>query len=232
MAKYPSMPLFPDAWIADTQHLTNEEQGVYFRLVMFAWRTPSCALPDDDRRLAMMVSLTQKNVEQKSRAGKASARAKALKKQETQQTAVSTARQHPEPEPEPHDDENKSSSSGVGETLKDDLEKILAAVGHSIIPPLDWRDEGLDWVRRWQSAGLTADQMVQAAKDHRQNVEEPPFSPRGLDKAMRRALGQPVPISRGSDEDRATIMKLLGSQVLSVRQMGEKLAKNRGLAIH
>jgi len=171
-------------------------------------------------------------VEQKSRAGKASARAKALKKQETQQTAVSTARQHPEPEPEPHDDENKSSSSGVGETLKDDLEKILAAVGHSIIPPLDWRDEGLDWVRRWQSAGLTADQMVQAAKDHRQNVEEPPFSPRGLDKAMRRALGQPVPISRGSDEDRATIMKLLGSQVLSVRQMGEKLAKNRGLAIH
>jgi len=52
MAKYPSMPLFPDAWIADTQHLTNEEQGVYFRLVMFAWRTPSCALPDDDRRLA------------------------------------------------------------------------------------------------------------------------------------------------------------------------------------
>ncbi|MDL2408737.1 DUF1376 domain-containing protein [Rhizobium calliandrae] len=60
MAQYPSLPLFTDAYIADTQHLTNEEHGVYLRLLMFAWRTAECGLPDDDRRLALMVGVTPK----------------------------------------------------------------------------------------------------------------------------------------------------------------------------
>lgn len=58
MADFPSIPFFTDAYIADTQHLTNEEHGVYLRLLMFAWRTPGCCLPDDDRRLAIMVGVT------------------------------------------------------------------------------------------------------------------------------------------------------------------------------
>ena len=58
MAKYPAMPLWTDSYIADTQHLTNEEHGIYFRLLMFAWRTPECSLPNDDKRLALMVGLT------------------------------------------------------------------------------------------------------------------------------------------------------------------------------
>lgn len=60
MAEFPSLPLFTDAYIADTQHLTNEEHGVYLRLLMFAWRSPDCALPEDDRRLAIMVGVTAK----------------------------------------------------------------------------------------------------------------------------------------------------------------------------
>lgn len=58
MADYPAMPLFTDAYIADTQHLTNEEHGIYLRLLMFSWRTQDCALPNDDKRLATMVGLT------------------------------------------------------------------------------------------------------------------------------------------------------------------------------
>lgn len=60
MAEFPSLPLFTDAYIADTQHLTNEEHGVYLRLLMFAWRSPNCALPADDRRLSIMVGVTPK----------------------------------------------------------------------------------------------------------------------------------------------------------------------------
>jgi uncharacterized protein YdaU (DUF1376 family) len=52
------MPLWTDAYIGDTQHLTNEEHGVYLRLLMFAWRSPDCSLPNDDKRLAIMVGVT------------------------------------------------------------------------------------------------------------------------------------------------------------------------------
>ena len=60
MADHPYLPLWTDAYIADTAHLTNEEHGVYLRLLMFAWRSPTCALPDDDARLALMVGVSRK----------------------------------------------------------------------------------------------------------------------------------------------------------------------------
>lgn len=60
MADFPALPLWTDAYLADTAHLTNEEHGVYLRLLMFAWRTPHCSLPDDDKRLAIMVGVTPK----------------------------------------------------------------------------------------------------------------------------------------------------------------------------
>lgn len=60
MAEYPAIPLWTDAYIADTTHLTNEEHGVYLRLLMFAWRSENCALPDNDKRLALMVGLSPK----------------------------------------------------------------------------------------------------------------------------------------------------------------------------
>lgn len=51
MSAFPSLPLFTDAFIADTVHLNAQETGAYLMLLMVAWRTPECRLPDDDARL-------------------------------------------------------------------------------------------------------------------------------------------------------------------------------------
>jgi uncharacterized protein YdaU (DUF1376 family) len=52
MAEFPAMPLWTDAYLGDTTHLNALEHGAYLLLLMTAWRTGDCALPDDDRLLA------------------------------------------------------------------------------------------------------------------------------------------------------------------------------------
>jgi uncharacterized protein YdaU (DUF1376 family) len=52
MAQLPSLPLFTDAFIADTLDLDAEVTGAYLMLLMVAWRSPDCELPDDDDKLA------------------------------------------------------------------------------------------------------------------------------------------------------------------------------------
>lgn len=52
MSAFPTLPLFTDAFIADTGHLSATETGAYLMLLMVAWRTSDCRLPDDDSRLA------------------------------------------------------------------------------------------------------------------------------------------------------------------------------------
>src|SRR5438309_1782121 len=47
MAEFPALPIFTDALIADTQHLSEEEIGAYLRLLMLEWRTANCKLPAD-----------------------------------------------------------------------------------------------------------------------------------------------------------------------------------------
>jgi uncharacterized protein YdaU (DUF1376 family) len=54
----PSIPLFGDAYLADTRHLSLEEHGAYLQLIMIAWRIEGCCLPDDDARLARMLGCT------------------------------------------------------------------------------------------------------------------------------------------------------------------------------
>jgi uncharacterized protein YdaU (DUF1376 family) len=56
----PAIPLFGDAYIADTRHLSLEEHGAYLNLMMIAWRAEDCSLPDDDARLARMLGVTAK----------------------------------------------------------------------------------------------------------------------------------------------------------------------------
>lgn len=53
-----SIPFYPDAHLAKTGHLTLAEQGAYLRLMMHAWMSGSCSLPDDDGRLARILGIT------------------------------------------------------------------------------------------------------------------------------------------------------------------------------
>lgn len=47
IAEFPALPLFTDALVADTDHLTNEEFGAYIRLLMIVWRNANCRVPAD-----------------------------------------------------------------------------------------------------------------------------------------------------------------------------------------
>jgi len=60
MAELPIMPWFADAYMADTRHLSLEEDGAYRRLLDIAWRSAHNALPDDDKRIAMMLGISPK----------------------------------------------------------------------------------------------------------------------------------------------------------------------------
>lgn len=60
MADFPALPLWTDAYLADTLHLSTEEHGAYLLLLMTAWRSPDCTLPDDDDRLARMARVGAK----------------------------------------------------------------------------------------------------------------------------------------------------------------------------
>ncbi len=58
MAEFPALPLWTDAYLADTRHLSTLEHGAYLLLLMEAWRRPHCDLPDDDRLLARLAGLS------------------------------------------------------------------------------------------------------------------------------------------------------------------------------
>jgi len=51
MAKFPMLPIWTDAFLADTEHLGSAQLGAYVRLLFTAWRRPDCDLPDDDKFL-------------------------------------------------------------------------------------------------------------------------------------------------------------------------------------
>lgn len=58
MAEFPALPLWTDAYLADTRHLSTAQHGAYLLLLMEAWRRPRKTLPDDDALLAKLVSAT------------------------------------------------------------------------------------------------------------------------------------------------------------------------------
>ncbi|MFC7332927.1 DUF1376 domain-containing protein [Rhodocista pekingensis] len=58
MAEFPALPLWTDAYLGDTTHLTTIEHGAYLLLLMAMWRTPDCSLPDEDKLLARYARLT------------------------------------------------------------------------------------------------------------------------------------------------------------------------------
>jgi len=58
MAEFPALPLWTDAYLGDTTHLTTIEHGAYLLLLIVSWRTSECRLPDDDRLLARYARCT------------------------------------------------------------------------------------------------------------------------------------------------------------------------------
>ena len=47
MADYPALPLWTDAYLADTTHLSDAEHGRYLLLLFHMWRSPGCRFPND-----------------------------------------------------------------------------------------------------------------------------------------------------------------------------------------
>ena len=58
MSKAPAMPMYWDAYLADTTHLTTEEHGAYMLLIAAMWRRNGC-VPDDDKDNARILGLTK-----------------------------------------------------------------------------------------------------------------------------------------------------------------------------
>lgn len=58
MAEFPALPLWTDAYLGDTTHLTTLEHGAYLLLLITAWRSRNNRLPDSDKLLARYAKLT------------------------------------------------------------------------------------------------------------------------------------------------------------------------------
>lgn len=63
MPDFPALPLFTDAYLADTTHLDDAEHGRYLQLLMLMWRTPGCRIPNDDAWLARRLSRTPDQIQ-------------------------------------------------------------------------------------------------------------------------------------------------------------------------
>src|SRR5262245_20863968 len=56
MADFPAMPLWTDAYLGHTKHLTPAEHGAYLLLLMIAWRNSDKSLPNDDAYLGRCIN--------------------------------------------------------------------------------------------------------------------------------------------------------------------------------
>lgn len=57
MAQAPAMPLFTDALLGDTTHLSLEEFGAYVKLLIIDWRQKPAFIEDNDGRVSRMLGI-------------------------------------------------------------------------------------------------------------------------------------------------------------------------------
>ena len=67
LAEFPALPLFTDAYMADTDHLTDAEHGRYLKLLILLWRTPGQRIPNDDGWLARKFRRSVEDVQKEIR---------------------------------------------------------------------------------------------------------------------------------------------------------------------
>ena len=60
MAEFPALPLFTDAFIGDTLHLNPSQIGAYMLMLMTAWRSTNCSLPNDDSYLSKICRMDKR----------------------------------------------------------------------------------------------------------------------------------------------------------------------------
>ena len=67
MAEYPALPLWTDAYLGDTWHLSDAEHGRYFLMLMVMWRAPGQRFPNDDEWIARKFRRSVEDVQKELR---------------------------------------------------------------------------------------------------------------------------------------------------------------------
>lgn len=62
MPEFPALPLWTDAYLADTGHLSNLEHGIYLRALMLMWRQPLQRIPTDEDWISRHLSLKDNEI--------------------------------------------------------------------------------------------------------------------------------------------------------------------------
>jgi uncharacterized protein YdaU (DUF1376 family) len=60
LSKIPYLKLWVSDFLGDTLRLDTTETGAYLMLLLAAWQTPDCSIPDDDRDLARFARCSAK----------------------------------------------------------------------------------------------------------------------------------------------------------------------------
>ena len=232
MAEFPALPLWTDAYLGDTTHLTTIEHGAYLLLLISMWRAGGTLL-DDDRLLAKYVHMTPaqwvrisanirpffkategrisqgrlsdelKAVKQNSKRQSDRVKARWLKTKDTGDTAaIPDAYRNDTTLPLPLTIKKDSSSSSTqareiepvsqastGTDADKLLFDVMKAVGltNGLIPTYWMPPAATVHVWRWHTdLGLSADHIVDAARESRKTHGTAPSGPKALDGQMQR----------------------------------------------
>jgi uncharacterized protein YdaU (DUF1376 family) len=62
VAEFPALPFWTDAYLADCQHLSWAEHGIYLMLLVHMWRSPDGKIPNNDLWLAKRLRCSEGDV--------------------------------------------------------------------------------------------------------------------------------------------------------------------------